>query len=347
MAVITWCLFGMGVGFMLGGAFWLLTIQRKRAAQREIYPFTSYRTSPPDDLPPALVGRLINGAYGFLGDIFYLAEQGFLTIREEVQPSWYGRKRDFLLERRDKKNPPYRYQAQLIKHLFRGKPRIRLSENRYSWRRTVEQIREQLDADGIRLGLLKRIDRETIRTTGWGTSHLSKIGLACVILGIVALGLSIVIQAGAASLFTGGGFASQQCCVVGAASAVVAGGGPDCFLVCRVELPGDQARHQAAKGGSHLVGAGGEPFAYQADDARRYAGERRWKFQVVDAVEAASLGHRLVLPGDAEQIQRVHVPQADVLQLCLDSVGDQRRIFHLRKGGDDDVALSCALNRTF
>ena len=204
MVVINWCLFGIGAVFMFGGAFWLLTIQRKRAAQRGIYPFSSYRTSPPDDLPPALVGKLINGAYGFLGDIFYLAQQGFLTIREEVEPSWYGRKRDFLLERRDQKSPPYRYQVYLIKHLFHGEPRIRLSENRHSWRRTAEQTREQLDADGIRLGLIKRVDRETIRTTGWGASHLGKIGLACSILGIVTLGLTVVTQAGGVALFTGG-----------------------------------------------------------------------------------------------------------------------------------------------
>jgi hypothetical protein len=204
MIVLNWCLFSIGAIFMFGGAFWLLTIQRKRAAQARIYPFSSYRTSPPDDLPPALVGKLINGAYGFLGDIFYLAQQGFLTIREEVEPSWYGRKRDFVLERRDKKNPSYRYQVYLMDLLFHGESRIRLSENRHSWRRTAERTQEQLDADSIRLGLLERVDRETIRTTDWGASHLGKIGLACSILGFITLGLTVGTQAGGVALFTGG-----------------------------------------------------------------------------------------------------------------------------------------------
>ena len=110
-----------------------------------------------------------------------------------------------MLERRDnKKNPPYRYQVYLMDLLFHGEPHIRLSENRHSWHRTAEQTREQLDADGIRLGLLKRVDRETIRTTGWGASHLGKIGLTCSILGIIILGLSVAIQAGGAALFIGG-----------------------------------------------------------------------------------------------------------------------------------------------
>ncbi len=204
MVVINWCLFGVGAVFMFGGALWLVIIQRQRAAQPKIYRPSSYLTSPPDDLPPALVGKLVNGAYGFLGDIFYLAQQGFLTITEQVEPRWYGLKRDFLLERRGKKNPPYRYQVNLLKLLFHNEPRIRLSENRHSWHRTAEQIREQLDADGIRHGLLRRVDRETIRTTGWGASHLGKIGLACSILGIIMLGISTAIQAGGVALFTGG-----------------------------------------------------------------------------------------------------------------------------------------------
>jgi hypothetical protein len=199
---INWFLFGIGAVFMFGGAFWLVTIQRKRGVQPKIDPPSSYLTAPPDDLPPALVGKLINGAYGFLGDIFYLAQEGFLTITEQVEPSWYGLKRDFILERRSQKNPPYRYQVHLMNLLFHGESQIRLSENRHSWRKTAEQTREQLDADGIRLGLLHRVDRETVRTTGWGASHLGKIGLACSALGIITLGLSAVIQAGGIALFT-------------------------------------------------------------------------------------------------------------------------------------------------
>jgi hypothetical protein len=202
MNTINWCLFGIGAIFMFGGAFWLLTIQRQRAAQPRLASPSSYLTTPPDDLPPALVGKLINGAYGFLGDIFYLAQQGFLTITEQVEPSWYGQKRDFILERRSQKNPPYRYQVYLMDLLFHGESHIRLSENRHSWRRTAEQTREQLDADGIRLGLLQRVDRETVRTTGCGASHLGKISLACSILGIITLSLSVIIQAGGVALFT-------------------------------------------------------------------------------------------------------------------------------------------------
>ena len=62
--------------------------------------------------------------------------------------------------------------------------------------------------------------------------------------------------------------AAQQLRVEGAAAAVVAGAGPDGLLGGGIELPGDQARHQAAEGRADLVGAGGEPLADQADDPR-------------------------------------------------------------------------------
>ena len=58
--------------------------------------------------------------------------------------------------------------------------------------------------------------------------------------------------------------AGQQVRVVGAAAAVVAGGRPDRLLRRRVELTGDQPRHEAPEGGADLVGAGGEPLADRA-----------------------------------------------------------------------------------
>ncbi|UCB42241.1 MAG: DUF2207 domain-containing protein [Dehalococcoidales bacterium] len=203
MRVINWCLIGLGITLILGGSFWLLAIQRRRAAEPIIYPPSSYLTTPPDDLPPALVGKLINGAYGFLGDIFYLAQQGFITITERVEKRWYGQKRDFLLERCEK-TPPYGYQSHLMDLLFHGEPRLYLSENRQVWRKTAERTQEALDLDGIRLGLLQKVDREIIRTTGRWASHLGRIGFVCSLLGIVILALSIVIQAGGAALFVGG-----------------------------------------------------------------------------------------------------------------------------------------------
>ena len=60
------------------------------------------------------------------------------------------------------------------------------------------------------------------------------------------------------------------------------------------------------------------------------------------SVEQAALLLRLVLPGDAEEVERVDVPQADAGQPLLDRLRDPARVLLLGEGGDDDVALAAA-----
>ena len=91
--------------------------------------------------------------------------------------------------------------------------------------------------------------------------------------------------------------------------------------------------------------AGGEPLAGHGDDAAGHAGEDAGDLHVVGhglEETAGLLG--LVLPGNAEQVHGIHVPQTRVAQLRLDLLRDQLRILHLGKGGDDDVVLSGLLD---
>ena len=147
----------------------------------------------------------------------------------------------------------------------------------------------------------------------------------------------------------GHGGAAHEIGIEGAAAAVVAGRRPDRLVEGRVELAADQARHQAAVGGADLVGAGGEPLADEQHDARLDPGQGRRQLQEIDAAEEAALLPGLVLPGDAEQVERVQVPEADLAQLVLDLAGDQLRVALLGEGGQDDVRLrkwATVLSRT-
>ena len=130
---------------------------------------------------------------------------------------------------------------------------------------------------------------------------------------------------------------AQQPGVEGAAAAVVAGGGPHGLVSVHVELAGHQPGGQAPEGGAHLVAAGGEPLAHHGHDPAGHAGEDRGQLNVVGhrLEEAAGLPG-LVLPGDAEQVQGVHIPQAHVLQLLPDLLRNGLRVLHLRDGGDED-----------
>ena len=108
--------------------------------------------------------------------------------------------------------------------------------------------------------------------------------------------------------------AAQQGRVIRAAAAVIAGRRPDGFLRGRVELPGHQARDQAAERRADFMRAGGEPFAHQGDHPRRGPGQAGGQFNVVHSAEAAAGGHRLIFPGDAEQVQRGDIPQPHILE---------------------------------
>ncbi len=128
--------------------------------------------------------------------------------------------------------------------------------------------------------------------------------------------------------------------IEGAAAAVVAGAGPDGFLRGGIELAGDQARHQAAEGGADFVGAGGEVLAHEAYNFARDAGDGRRQLEPVAVVVSAPFGFGFVLPGDAEEVRRVDIPQADVFQAVADGLRDGGWVFLLREGGDGDFAFA-------
>ena len=112
------------------------------------------------------------------------------------------------------------------------------------------------------------------------------------------------------------------------------------MMISSVELTGHQTGNQAAEGSADLVAAGGEPLADHGDDTGLDAGELRGELDVVGdlLIQAAGL-LGLVLPGDAEKVQGIDVPQTDIGKLCLDLLRDQLRVLHLGKSRDDNVVF--------
>ena len=137
----------------------------------------------------------------------------------------------------------------------------------------------------------------------------------------------------------------QELGVECAAAAVVTGGGPHGVMIRRVELAGDEARGEAAERSANLVAARGEPLARHGEDAAGNAGELGRDLDIVRHLleeTAGLLG--LVLPRDAEEVQRVDVPKADGLELFLNFLRDGLRMLHLRDGRDDNVVFLGLLN---
>ena len=134
--------------------------------------------------------------------------------------------------------------------------------------------------------------------------------------------------------------AGQQLGVESAAAAVVTGGGPHGMMISSIELTGHQTGSQAAEGGTHLMAARGEPLACHGEDAALDTGEDAGDLHIVgDGLIQAAEILSLVLPSDTEEVDRIHIPQAGICQLCLDLLRDQIGILHLCEGGDDDVVF--------
>ena len=141
------------------------------------------------------------------------------------------------------------------------------------------------------------------------------------------------------------GIAGKQFGVERAAAAVVARRGPNRFMIGRIELTSHKTGNEAAKGSADFVASGGEPLAGQNDDACFDARQLLRHFDEVHGAERSAALFGLVMPADAEQIQRIQIPKSDRLQLFLDLIRDQIRIPHLRKGRDDDAFFLCPRDR--
>ena len=106
------------------------------------------------------------------------------------------------------------------------------------------------------------------------------------------------------------GRAAHQRRIERPAAAVVAGAGPNRFVLRRIELSAHQFWHETAERRPDFMSAGGKELADKADDPRIDAGERRWKLNPIAFVVQPAALDRFVLPRDAEQVDRIDVPQA-------------------------------------
>ena len=88
------------------------------------------------------------------------------------------------------------------------------------------------------------------------------------------------------------------------------------------------------------MAAGRKPFSGHGDDPCLYSGKRRGKLNIVRdiTVQSAAL-LRFILPGDPEQVQRIHIPQAGLLQSFLHFLRRMLRMDHLIDGRDQDPVL--------
>ena len=117
-----------------------------------------------------------------------------------------------------------------------------------------------------------------------------------------------------------------------AAAAVVSGGRPHGAIMRRIEMSGQQTRHQTGIGGQHLVRPDhGKAPPEQNDDRRLHAGQRLRQDDMAGQRHAI-LAVGGVEPVDAPQIFRIRVVRADRFEARSHAGRDARRIGELAPG---------------
>ncbi len=141
----------------------LLWYTRGRDPQTEV--FAEYLPEPPSDLPPALVGVVVDeeaDAKEVMATLLDLARRGFLTVED--------RGNDFVFRITDPSVPLASFERVLVEKLFRGRSVRRLSE----WRELFQQeegraILQAFYDEAVRRGLFpENPDRVRKRYAGWG-----------------------------------------------------------------------------------------------------------------------------------------------------------------------------------
>lgn len=173
---------------------WIMAIRRARTGSPVPAPATTLR-EPPDDLPPAIVTRLLSGGYDFVGDVFHMARCGCLRIVEEVENRRHRVRRDLVFAR-GPATPPCRYQRLLLDLLLDGRPQIRLSEERKFRPRIARRIRAEMETEASEMRLLRWSAAAAVRGIGPGARHLPWVGTVGVVLGGSGMALSVSLQLG-------------------------------------------------------------------------------------------------------------------------------------------------------
>lgn len=157
----------LGVGVLaaligLGGPILVYGIWYTRGRDPNVGPVPETLSTPPDELPPGVLGSLIDEQADMkdvIASIVDLARRGYLVIEEIEKKGLLGfGSQDFTFRRTDKSESDLRsYEKRILKGIFGSHRQERkLSSLRNSFYRHLPKIQEDLYKELVREGLFKR-----------------------------------------------------------------------------------------------------------------------------------------------------------------------------------------------
>ena len=148
---------GLAILIVLGGVIGIYSLWHTRGRDLPVGQVAEYFREPPDDLPPPVVGTLIDeraDLHDVLAAIPWLGSRGVLHIAEEKSGGilGIGASRDFTLQRLQADEPLARYEETLLTTIFGSKEQTRLSQLKGKLLARLPLIQQELYDEVIKRG---------------------------------------------------------------------------------------------------------------------------------------------------------------------------------------------------
>jgi len=158
----------IGLLVLTVGVAGLFVLWYTRGRDAPVALVADYLPNPPDDLPPGVAGTLLD-EYADMQDIIAtivdLARRGVIKMTEVQEKGFLGIgfRRDYVFERQEHQETLRPYEEALLRKLFRGRSKVKLSALKHKFYRAIPEIQEQLYDEVVKLGFFPRSPESTRR----------------------------------------------------------------------------------------------------------------------------------------------------------------------------------------
>ncbi len=146
----------LGLTLIVGGPVVVYTLWRARGRDPEIGPVPEYLAEPPSDLPPAIVGTLVDeqaDLQDVISTLIDLARRGYLVMEEEKEQGLFTAHTVFTFERTDKPDDDLRpYEKLMLTRIFSGQQRRSMTSLNQKFYTTIPMIQDLLYKEVVREG---------------------------------------------------------------------------------------------------------------------------------------------------------------------------------------------------
>lgn len=182
----------LSIVLALGGTLGIYWLWYTRGRDPQVGPVPQFLSEPPSDLPPALVGTLIDETADMrdiLSTVIDLGRRGYLVIEEEQKQGLFGTTSNtFTFKRTDKAvDDLAAFEKQLITRLFSHSQERSMDALKNKFYRHIPELQNSLYDELVRRQLIKENPEKTRnKYRGWGTV----LGMAAFFGGFWAVGLA-------------------------------------------------------------------------------------------------------------------------------------------------------------